>query len=108
MTVRTLHVYREDGGWIVKKMGQSARVFRTQREAVAAAKSAIRHEKVGQFVIHGKDGAIRGYGAYGMPRIQDPPKKSRNAHRISQVVGQAALDQLRSDGNTTGDRSPQK
>jgi hypothetical protein len=78
MATKTIHVYRSNGSWAVKKEGKSAKTFSTQREAVRAAREAIKREKAAQFVVYGKDGQIRESGTHGMPRIQASPKKSRN------------------------------
>src|SRR5437868_12331771 len=82
VAAKTVHVYRSNGAWAVKKEGESARTFSTQREAVDAARASVKSERTGQFVVHGKNGEIRDYETHGMIRIQDPPKKSRMAGRI--------------------------
>jgi len=91
MVARTFHIYRSDGAWTVKKEGKSARTFTTQRKAVEAARESVKKEKAGQFVVHGANGQIRKYEAHGMPRIQNPPKRSPIAGRILQAVGSLAL-----------------
>lgn len=101
MAQKTIHVYRSDGVWAVKRAGTSARTFPTQRAAVAAAKKTARKQNAAQFVVHGKNGEILDYGTYGIVRIQDPPKKSRIAGRIGRIVGKVALEKVRSN-----DRAP--
>ena len=96
MAVKTLHIYPADGAWAVKKEGRRAKTFATQGEAVAAARKNVKRE-TGQFVIHGKNGQIREYEAYGLTQIQDPPKKSRLAKRIGQAVGRVALNRVQTD-----------
>jgi hypothetical protein len=96
VTQKTIHVYRSEGVWAVKKAGTSARTFPTQRAAIAAAKETARKQNAAQFVVHGKNGEILDYGAYGIVRIQDPPKKSRIAGRIGRIVGKVALEKVRS------------
>lgn len=108
MTARTFHVYRSDGGWTVKKVGQSARIYRTQREAVAAARRLIRVESPGQFVLHRGDGSIAQYGVYGMPRIQPHPRKSPKAGLIGQVIGKMALERVKSDVDRHRVRPPEE
>src|SRR5260370_14877965 len=93
---RTLHVYRSDGAWAVKKEGVIAKTFPTQREAIEAARRSVRND-AGQVVIHAKDGRIRDHETYGMTRVQDPPKKSRLAKRIGRAVGKVALNRVLSD-----------
>ncbi len=95
MEQKTIHVYRSDGVWAVKRAGTSARTFPTQRAAVAAAKETAKKQNA-QFVVYGKNGGILDYGAYGIVRIQDPPRKSRIAGQIGRIVGKMALEKVRS------------
>lgn len=108
MAAKTVHVYRSNGTWAVKKEGKSAKIFPTQREAVDAAKESVKSERAGQFVVHGKDGEIREYGTHGMTRIQAPPKKSRMATRIARAVGKVALARVQSDSSPLREHSPKK
>ena len=108
MTAKTVHVYRSDGAWTVKKEGKSAKTFPTQRAAIDAAKDTLKKERAGQFVVHGKSGEIREYGAYRITRIQEPPKKSPMAARIGRVVGTLALDRVRSDSGRSSDHASKK
>ena len=105
MAAKTVHVYRSDGAWQVKKEGKSAKIFSTQRKAVEAAKKSVKKERAGQFVVHGRNGQIREYGTYRMTRIQDPPKKSRLAARIARAVGKVALERVQSDPSPPSDHS---
>jgi hypothetical protein len=41
---KTLHIYRSDGAWAVKKEGKSARSFSTRRKAVDAAKESVKED----------------------------------------------------------------
>lgn len=107
MAEKTIHVYHAGEAWAVKRIGVSARTFPTRRAAIAAAKHTARNRKT-QFVIHGKDGRILGYGSYGIVKIQDPPKRSRNAVRIGRVVGARALDRVLSDAKTPREQPAQK
>ena len=93
---RTFHVYPSANGWLVQKEGMQAESFRTQREAVEAARRIVR-DAAGQLVVHGKDGRVRDYSTYGMVRVQEPPRKSRLAKRIARAVSKLTLDRLRSD-----------
>jgi len=101
----TFHIYPSDGVWVVQKEGKNAETFPTQREAVEAARQIVRHKTEGQLVIHGKDGGIREHETYGMPQIQDPPKKSRLAKRIGRAVGAVALKRVKSDSQPPRDYS---
>lgn len=96
MAAKTVHVYRSNGLWSVKKEGKSAKTFSTQREAVRAAKESVKTQG-GQFVLHGTDGQTRQYEVYGMTRIQDPPKKSPIAVRIGRAVGKVVLERVQSN-----------
>jgi hypothetical protein len=98
MATKTLHVYRSDGAWAVKKQGSRAEIFPTQRQAIEAARQTVR-SGVGQVVIHGKDGRIRDHETYGLIPIQDPPRKSRLANRIKRAVGRVALERVLADNN---------
>jgi hypothetical protein len=99
MAAKTVHVYRSDEGWQVKKEGKSAKIFSTQQQAVEDAKKSVKKERAGQFVVHGRNGQIREYGTYRMTRIQDPPKKSRLAGRIARAVGKVSLERVQSDSS---------
>ncbi|MCC6858685.1 MAG: DUF2188 domain-containing protein [Bryobacterales bacterium] len=94
---KTYHVYPWDGTWAVKKEGVTAKTYRTQREAIKAARMTAKTAAGGQLVIHGRDGRIRKHETYGMALIQDPPKKSRLAKRIGRAVGAVALRRMQSD-----------
>jgi hypothetical protein len=108
MAAKTVHVYRSDGAWAVKKEGKSAKIFSTQRDAVDAAKESVRCERAGQFVVHGINGQIREYETHGMTRIQDPPKKSRMAGRIGRAVGKVALERVQADPSPPSEHSAKK
>src|ERR1043165_6052393 len=82
MAAKTVHVFPSNGTWVVKREGKSGKRFGTQGEAVQAARKSVRMERAGQFVVHGENGKITDHGAYGMTRVQDPPKKSRRARDI--------------------------
>lgn len=92
----TVHVIPRDGQWTVKREGgKAASVFPTQREAVKSARVIAREEGPGQLVVHGLNGQIREYTAYGIPPIQDPPGKK--SARIEKAVGKIILDRLNAD-----------
>lgn len=95
---KTLHVYRFNGTWAVKKDGRRAETFGTKREAVETAVRSGKKAKSAQVVVHGKDGRILEYRAFGMPKIQEPPKKGRLASKsIAMAVGKVVLDRLLAD-----------
>jgi hypothetical protein len=101
MAAKTYHVYRSDGTWTLKKEGIEAETYRTQNEAIKAARMiAKRANDGGQLVIHAKDGRIREHETYGMTPILDPPKKSRLAKRIGRAVGRVALKRVQSDSHS--------
>jgi len=94
MLAQSIHVYPSGGTWTIKKEGKPAKTFPSQREAVDAAKESVRKQKAGKLVVYGKNGQIQKYEAFGMPRIQDSPKKSRIAGRIGRAVGKMALERV--------------
>jgi len=97
MAAKTVHVYRSDGVWTVKKEGTSAKTFSSQRKAVDAARESVKKAGAGQLVVYGRNGQIREYRTYRMTRIQDPPKRSRIAGRIERAVGKMALERVQAD-----------
>ena len=92
----TVHVIPRDGQWAVKREGgKPARVFSTQREAIKSARVIAREGISGQLVVHGRNGQIREYDAYGIPPIQDPPGKK--SAKIERAVGKITRDRLDAD-----------
>ena len=60
-------MYRDDHKWVVKGEGNSrvTRVFKTQNEAVAAAREISKHQK-SELIVHKKDdNAIRQKDSFG-------------------------------------------
>jgi len=109
MGAKTLHVFHSDGGWAVKKEGQRAETFATKREAVAMAVHRVKNTAAAQIVVHGKDGRIIEHRTHGMPRIQEPPKKSPlGAAKIARAVGKVVLHRLTSDPNPPRALAPAK
>lgn len=108
MAAKTYHVFSLDGIWTVKKQGASAQTYRTQGEAINAARTIAKKASGAQLVIHGRDGRIRDHETYGMTPIQDPPKKSRLAKRIGRAVGRFALLRVQSESGSSGAVSPKK
>ena len=49
-----------DGDWMIKTSRNGAgRRFGTQRDAVVAAREALRNTGGGELIVHGRDGRIR-------------------------------------------------
>lgn len=60
-------MHRDDNKWVVKGEGnlRATRVFKTQAEAVSAAREISRHQK-SELIVHKKDdNAIREKNSYG-------------------------------------------
>lgn len=106
MTRKTFHVYLSDKGWVVQKEGASGKQFSTQRQAIEAAREIARSQTSSQVVVHGQNGQIREHTTYGMPPIQDPPKKSSAAKRIERAVGAVALERVKA--TSTSAPAPKK
>ena len=73
MSKHAIHVVPRPDGWAVKKAGseRASSVHRTQDEALAAARTQARRERV-ELVIHGRDGRIRDSDSCG--NDPNPPK----------------------------------
>src|SRR6266487_935330 len=99
MAAKTVHVFRSDGSWLVKREGKSGKIFVTQREAIDAARKSVKRDSAGQFVVHGKNGQIKEHGSHGMTQIQDPPKKSGRASDIARAVSQVVLKRVQSQNH---------
>jgi hypothetical protein len=98
MATKTVHVYPSDGAWAVKKGGKRADIFVTRREAVEVAFRNGKKARTAQIVVHGQDGRVQEHRTYGMPKVQDPPKRGRLAsRRIAKAVGKVVLDRLHSN-----------
>jgi hypothetical protein len=97
---RTLYVYREDGGaWAVRKEGRKAITFPTQAEAMATAIQSGRKSKPAQVVVFGNRGQILAHKSYGLPKIQNPPKRGRlTTRKIANAVGWVTLNRLKASG----------
>ena len=96
---RTLHVYRADDAWVVRKAGQKASTFRTRDEAVASAVRTARKSSKGQVVVLEPDGRVLNRKTYRMLKIQEPPKQGTLAtKKISEAVGKVALKRLKASG----------
>lgn len=69
-------VSRSDGGWIVRKEGESraSGVFRSRSDAVSYATNQAKNA-CSEIVIHGRDGRIRSRDSYGKDPC--PPRDRR-------------------------------
>ena len=67
------HVLPNPEGWSVKRSGakRATKVFKTQAEAIAAAREIAQNQKT-ELYIHRKDGRIRERNSYGSDPF--PPK----------------------------------
>ncbi|MCP5119470.1 MAG: DUF2188 domain-containing protein [bacterium] len=95
---KTIHVYPSNGGWAVKQEGtKSSMVFPTQKKAIASARAIARDSAPSQLVVYGREGRIRRHVTHGLPKVQDPPSRSRGAKEIEKAVGRVALERVTSD-----------
>lgn len=109
MASKTVYVYPSDGAWAVKKDGKPAGLFVTKREAMEVAVRDGKKAKAAQVVVFGKEGHIEERRTYGLPRIQDPPKRGRLApEKIAQAVGRVVLSRLQSDSQPSRAEAPAK
>src|SRR5688572_11408351 len=97
MLARTLHVLPSGKGWIVQKEGKKpGNVFRTQKQAIAAAR-AIARDTAGRMVVHRADGRFRLEEEHGLPKVQRPLHKSRlGTKKIEKAVSKVLRDRLAS------------
>jgi hypothetical protein len=63
-----LSIVPEPPGWAIRESGSGngRRAYKTQREAVAAARKLIKAKDRGEIVVHGRDGRIRGVDTYAL------------------------------------------
>ena len=61
-------VVPQSSAWALRETGSArvSRVYKTQREAVAAARKLIKQKDGGEIVVHGRDGRIRGVDTYAL------------------------------------------
>ena len=77
MSKGSIHVVsRSDGGWSVRKTGDSRACgkFASQSEAISCARSVAISSR-GEIIIHGRDGRVRARDSYGVDRC--PPHGER-------------------------------
>ena len=63
-----LSVVPEAAAWVVRKSGgpRVSGAYKTQREAVAAARKLVDARDGGEVIVHGRDGRIRGVDTYAL------------------------------------------
>lgn len=61
-------VVPQSSAWVLRQTGSArvSRAYKTQREAVAAARKLIKEEDGGEIIVHGRDGRIRGVDTYAL------------------------------------------
>jgi hypothetical protein len=91
---KTIHVYPADGVWAIKKVGERLESFTSKKKAVGAAVSNGKKRNSAQIVVHRKGGEIEEIRTFGMPKVQNPPKKSRNAAKIERAVKKVSFDRI--------------
>src|SRR5262245_10224088 len=89
--VRTrLFVVSKPSGWLVEGLpSRGMGAYKTQREAVAAARKLIQSGQGGEIVVHGRDGRIRGVDTYAVG--------SDSFDRISAVEGIFLSEEMKRD-----------
>jgi Uncharacterized protein conserved in bacteria (DUF2188) len=101
MSAKTTHVIPKNGGWVVKKEGSANRrssLYRTQKEAIQAARDIVQGTSSGQIVIHRLDGSMRTQDIHGLPELQRPPRKSKLGTRaIERAVSAVIRERLSGD-----------
>ena len=95
---KTVHVVPADDGWAVKGEGRSSSVHATKGDAIEHARHLARSAASGQVVIHQRDGRIAEHATYGLPRVNNPPRRSHlGTKKIEEAVNKVVLDRLNSD-----------
>jgi len=63
-----LFVVPQSSAWALREVGdtRASRIYKTQREAVAAARKLLKEKEGGEIVVHGRDGRIRGVDTYAL------------------------------------------
>jgi hypothetical protein len=85
-----LSVVPRPTGWVVEGFpAGAAQVYKTQREAVAAARKLIEPRAGGEIVVRGRDGRIRGVDSYTLGQ--------HDFERISAVEGIHLSEDLKRD-----------
>lgn len=83
----------------MRKEGLKACTFPTQAEAMAKAIQSGRKSGPAQVVVIGSNGQLLARKSYGLPKVQEPPKRGRlTARKIANAVGMVALNRLKASG----------
>lgn len=95
---KTVHVVPATHGWAVKREGRSGSLHAAKGDAVEHARHLARSGASGQVVIHQRDGRIAEHVTYGLPKVKNPPRRSRlGTKKIEEAVNRAVWDRLKSD-----------
>jgi len=99
MSTKTFHIFRDNGRWSVKKEGRREEIFRTKKEALDSAVSAIKRNS-GQVNVYDSHGKIVERRTFGLPPVPQPPKKSLlGDRRIAKAVREVVFQRLRGAGS---------
>jgi hypothetical protein len=83
----------------MRKEGRKAAVFPTKQEAVATAIQSGRNSKPAQVVVLGSSGRLLAHKSFGLPKIQEFPKRGHlTARKIQNAVGLVTLNRLKASG----------
>ncbi len=100
MSKKTIHVVARPNGWVViteggEKAASHSHVFKTQKEAVSAARKSI-PKQAAQLVVHKRDGLVQSSKLFGLPKIQPAPgKSSLDRKQLEKAVADVMLERLR-------------
>jgi Uncharacterized protein conserved in bacteria (DUF2188) len=88
-----LYIVAKPSGWMVEGLrGGETRAYKTQREAVAAARRLIEPGEGGEIVVQGRDGRIRAVDTFAIG--------SDSFDRISAVEGIFLSEEMKRDFRT--------
>jgi hypothetical protein len=75
--------------------GKKDSVHSTKKDAMGHARHLAKRSDSGQVIVHGLNGQISESVTYGLPKIQDPPRKSRlGRKKIERAVSEVVLGRL--------------
>lgn len=96
-----VHVVKSSRGWVVKRGKTRSTAFRTQAEAVAAARRRALEAGGAEVVVHRADGRIRDKTSVGAAQVDERKRSAREPGRSS------SRRAPRSDGPRTTVRLPE-
>jgi hypothetical protein len=69
-------VYHKEGGWAEKRndAGRAGGIYKTQDDAVRAARETLRNQGGGELIVKGRDGRIRSKDTIPPGRDPNPPR----------------------------------